>query len=289
VNAQTQIPFLDFPKSDISIEWKSLFNGEIVSEIIMSSPTVNYVLEDQQTEGEDANLDSWTKALTDLVPIKINHFEVHNGTLKFLEVTSEPKIDLYLEALILTADNLRNVVEKPHTLPSPFSATATSIGQGKMTLNGHINLIKDVPDMDLEFALENTDATALNDLTKHYANIDFEKGNFNLYSEMAIADGHLKGYVKPLLKNSVLIGKDDNFLETVWEGFVGFFKFVLKNQKTDTLATKVPLEGDLNNVEAGAWRTFINILSNAWVEAFKGVVDDEIEFKDAFKGSKTDK
>ncbi|MCX7546661.1 DUF748 domain-containing protein [Xanthomarina sp. F1114] len=282
VNAQTQIPFLDFPKTDISIEWKSLFKGEIVSEIIMMGPKINYVLEDQETDGENPDMDSWTKALTDLVPIKINHFEVHNGKLSFLQEQAEPKIDLHFDNLELTADNLRNVREEKHSLPSPITASAVSIGQGNMSLKGHLNLIKDIPDMDIEFALENTDATALNDFTKHYANINFESGEFNLYSEIAIADGYLKGYMKPLLKNSKLIGKDDNFIETVWEGFVGFFKFALKNQRTDTLATKIPLEGDLNNLEAGVWKTFTNILSNAWVEAFKGVVDDDIEFKDAF-------
>ena len=76
VNAKTQVPFLKFPKSDISIEWKSLFKGKIVSEIIMYNPEVIYVFEDQKqpTEGEEANVDDWTKALTDIVPLEINNF-----------------------------------------------------------------------------------------------------------------------------------------------------------------------------------------------------------------------
>lgn len=37
-NAKSQVPFLNFPNSDISMEWKSLFKGKIVSEIIMYSP-----------------------------------------------------------------------------------------------------------------------------------------------------------------------------------------------------------------------------------------------------------
>lgn len=290
VNAKTQVPFLNFPKNDISIEWKSLFKGKIVSEIIMTSPEVIYVFEDQKTpiKGETADVDDWTKALTDIVPIDINHFEVHNGKVAFVQLQAEPNIDLTIKNIELYADNLRNVVSENRTLPSPFHATGITFGNGKMTLDGNINLIKKIPDMDLEFALEESNATALNDLTRHYAGIDFEKGTFSLYSEVAIADGYLKGYIKPMLTDTKLIGKDDGFLGVLWEGFVGFFKFILKNQRTDTLATKVPLEGDLNNVETGVWPTVINIFGNAWIKAFKGETDDEIDFKDAFQKAKDD-
>lgn len=283
--AATQVPFLNFPKSDISIEWKSLFHGKIVSEIIMISPEIIYVFEDQKEnpEGGEPSTDDWTKALTDIVPIDINHFEIHDGKLAFVQVSADPNIDLQINNLQLTADNLRNVVERERILPSPIKASGVSIGNGKVSLDGYINLIKEIPDMDLSFSIENADATALNDFTNYYAGLDFDKGTFGVYSEIAIADGHMIGYVKPLLTNTKLIGKDDSFLEVLWEGFVGFFKFVLKNQGTDTLATKVPLKGDLNNVEAGVWPTVLNIFKNAWIEAFTGEVDGDINYKDAFK------
>ena len=132
-------------------------------------------------------------------------------------------------------------------------------------------------------ALKSADATALNDLTNHYVGIDFDKGKFELYSEIAIADGYLKGYIKPLLSHSKLIGKEDGILETIWEGFVGFFKFVLKNQRTDTLALKIPIEGDLKEVKTSSWATFVSIIQNGWIKGFKGETDNEISFKDAFR------
>ena len=281
--AESQVPFLNFPKSDISIEWKSLFKGKIVSEIIMTSPEVIYVFEDQKDESGDANVDDWTKALTDLVPIDINHFEVYDGKLAFVQLSAEPNIDLQINNLQLTADNLRNVVEKERILPSPIRASGVSIGKGKVSLEGNMNLVKEIPDMDLSFSLQDAEATALNDFTRHYAGLDFDKGTFGVFSEVAIADGHLVGYIKPLLTDTKLIGEDDGFLGVLWEGFVGFFKFILKNQGTDTLATKVPIEGDLNNVEAGIWPTVFNIFENAWIKAFTGEVDNDIEFKDAFQ------
>ncbi|HET8804782.1 MAG TPA: DUF748 domain-containing protein [Aequorivita sp.] len=281
--ATSQIPFLNFPKSDISIEWKSLFKGKIVSEIIMTSPEVIYVFEDQKEEAGEADAEDWTKALTDIVPIDINHFEVHDGKVAFVQLSAEPNIDLQIDKLELTASNLRNVVEKQRILPSPIRATGVSIGNGKVALEGNMNLVKEIPDMDLSFSLEDAEATALNDFTNYYAGLDFDKGTFGVYSEVAIADGHLIGYIKPLLTDTELIGEGDGFLEVLWEGFVGFFKFVLKNQGTDTLATKVPIEGDLNNLDAGTWPTVLNIFKNAWIKAFTGEVDDEIDFKDAFK------
>ncbi|MDH7911827.1 DUF748 domain-containing protein [Winogradskyella sp. SYSU M77433] len=285
INAKTEVPFLKFPKSDISIEWKSLLKGKIVSEIVMDSPEVIYVFEDQQTEGEMPDVDDWTKALTDLVPIEINHFEVHNGKIAFVELQANPNIDLHFDKLELYADNLRNVTSMERTLPSPISATAVSIGNGNVKLDGNINLIKEIPDMNVEFALQKANVTALNPFTRHYTGIDFKSGTFELFSEVAIADGHLKGYMKPMVIDSKLISKDDGFLGVLWEGFVGFFKFILKNHKTNTLATKIPIEGNLNNVKSNTLTAVVNIFGNAWIKAFKGVIDDDIEFEDAFSNS----
>ena len=236
VDGKTEVPFLKLPKTDISVEWKSLFKGRIVSEIYLTGPEVIYLLEDQETQTteEAPSTDDWTKALTDLVPVEINHFEITGGKLAYVEVNAEPNIDLEISDFRLIADNLSNVAAAKNTLPSPISASGTSFGGGAVKLDGAVNLIKEVPDMDLTFSLENANATALNDWTRQYVGIDFESGTFEVFSEVAIADGYLKGYLKPLLTEGKLIGKDDSFTQKVWEGFVGFFKFLFTNQKTDT-------------------------------------------------------
>tara|TARA_R110002020_G_scaffold21009_6_gene71387 strand:+ start:43580 stop:44680 length:1101 start_codon:yes stop_codon:yes gene_type:complete len=288
VNAGSEVPFLDFEKTDISIEWKSLFRGKIVSEIIMTRPKVIYVFEDQQKDTvRDADGEDWSKALTDLVPIDINTLTVNGGKVAFVQLTADPTVDLHLDQLSLTATNLRNVVSKDMDLPSELHAKAVSIGNGNMVLDGRMNLVQRIPDMDMSLSLENSHAPALNAFTSHYAGIDFDEGDFSLYSEVVIADGFLKGYIKPILKDAKLIGKGDKFLDVLWEGFVGFFKFILKNHRNNTLATKVPLEGDLNAVQSKLWPTITNIFKNAWIQAFKGVVDGEIDYEQVKKEAQT--
>ena len=291
VNGQTEVPFLKLPKTDISVEWKSLFKGRIVSEIYLTSPSVIYLLEDQETlsGAESASTDDWTKVLTDLVPIDINHLEVTDGTLAYVEVNADPNIDLEISKLRLVADNLSNVVAAPNTLPSPVTARGVSFGGGAVKLDGKVNLIKEVPDMDLSFSLEGANATALNDWTRQYVGIDFESGTFQLFSEVAIADGYLKGYLKPLLTDGKLIGRDDSFTQKVWEGFVGFFKFLFTNQKTDTLGTEVAFEGDLADPSVKIWPTVTNIFKNAWIKAFSPDTDNKIDYQDALQGEQGEK
>lgn len=288
-NATLDAPLLNFPKSDISIEWKSLFKGRIVSEIILHSPEINYIFEDQKKTTPEGKPDvgDWTDALTDLVPIKINHLEAHDGKINFVQFSADPNIDLVFKDILLFATNLQNVRRTDDVLPSTVSATATSFGEGKATLEGRINVMKKIPDMDMEFALEKANVTALNEMSLNAVGVDFASGTFELYSEVAIADGYLKGYLKPMFINTELIGEEDQgFFEKIWEGFVGVFKFLFKNQGTDTLATKAPLEGDLNNVDTGVISTILNIFKNAWISAFTTDVDEDINYKEAVEESK---
>ena len=289
-NVENTVPLLDFPKTDISIEWKSLLKGEIVSEIEMYRPQVNYVFENQKKQNPEggAKLNDWSEALTDLVPIQINRLRVHDGKIGFVQLSADPNIDLMMENVELVAINLRNVRDVGNTLPSVIKVNAVSFGGGSFSLDGKMDLMQRIPDMDIGFALENAEVTALNDLTNQYAGVDFASGTFEMYSEFAIADGYLQGYLKPMFIDTKLLGKEDKdgFFKTLWEGFVGVFKFLFKNQGTDTLATKVPMEGDLTKVDTGIFSTILNIFKNAWIQAFTTHIEGDIEYEDAVNKEK---
>lgn len=289
-NSENQVPLLDFHKTDISIEWSALFRGEIVSEIEMHRPQVNYIFEEQQKPNPDGEtkINDWSEALTDLVPIQINRLRVHNGKIGFVQLSADPNIDLMLDQVELVAINLRNVRDVGNTLPSVIKANAVSFGGGDFSLDGKMDLMQKIPDMDVGISLKNADVTALNELTNQFAGVDFASGTFELYSEFAIANGYLQGYLKPMFIDTKLLGKadKDGFFKTLWEGFVGVFKFLFKNQGTDTLATKVPMEGDLTKVDTSVFSTIINIFKNAWIQAFTTQVEGDIKYEDALNREK---
>ena len=294
VQADTETDFLNFPQTDISVEWRSLLKGKIVSEIIMTEPQLTYVFEDQQQDStaQDASTDDWTKVLKDLVPIDINHLEINNGKLGFVQLQADPNIDLYMNNVQLSATNLRNVDDKSVRLPSEVHATAVSIGDGNMTLDAKANVLKPIPDMDLNFKLQSVRATALNDLTKHYSGVDFEKGTFELFGEMAIKDSQINGYIKPFFKDVKIIDsfkkENSSIFKKAWEGLVSLVGFTLKNQWKDQTATKIPIRGSLDNVKTGILPSVFGIFKNAFVKAYDESIDQEINF-DGKKKDKKDK
>ncbi len=276
------IPFISIAKIDLSVHWKALFKGSIVGEIILEKPDVNFVTEQGKTKQNGSEAD-WTQTLKELIPLRINRFEINNGHVAFKDFSTNPKIDLAVENLHLLATNLTNIQSKEKTLPSGLEATGTSVGGGTFSANAKLNVLKEVPDLDLNFEFENVDMTALNDFIKAYANADVESGTFNLYTEIVVDDAELTGYVKPVMENLKIISLDKEeggFFQKAWETLVAGVAELFENQPEEQLATQVPLSGNLNNPKIGVWPTVWNIFKNAFIEALSKKLNNTIDFSE---------
>jgi Domain of Unknown Function (DUF748) len=278
-------PMFDFPKTDISIQWGALFHGRIVSEIKMSRPKFNYYVNSNKLSAKETPEEQdWTQALKKLVPIKINHFTVEDGEFLYADIMESPDVNLSLKKIYLSATNMGNVVDKSKALPSNIQAHAVSFGNGSLDVKAGMNMLKKIPDMDVNLSLRNSNVTALNDLSRTTAGFDFEEGEFDFFSEFAINNGYLKGYFKPMfheIKLQDTVGQpNSNIFKRVWEGVVSFFGFVLKNKPKDSFATKIPIEGDLNDAHIKLWALITNTFKNGFIRPFKKQVDNDINFND---------
>ncbi len=282
IEGNEKVPFIEIPVTDLSVEWKALFKGAIVGEVIFENPTLNYIGGNKDSTENQAGADvDWTEPLKRLMPLQINRLEIINGHIAFFDFTSEPKVDLNLRNLNLLATNLNNASRQDTPLPSKVNASPTSIGDGELQLDMDINVLKKIPDLDMDLKFEGINMPALNDFFLAYAKVDIEKGTFNLYTELVVKDGAITGYLKPLALDVQIVDweKDkDKPLKLLWEGIVGFFVEIFENQNEDQFATKVPLAGDLNNVDTGILPTLFAILQNAFVQAFQKDTDNSIFF-----------
>ena len=279
-------PMLDFPKTDISIQWGAIFHGKIVSEIKLYEPRLNYYITPNKLSGKETpGKDDWTAALKKLVPIKINRFIVEDGEFLYADVAKGPDIDLAIKKIDLTATNMSNVVDKSKVLPSALELHGESFGNGNLEITANMNLLKEIPDMDVNLSLRNSNVTSLNNASRAIAGFDFTKGQFNFFSEFAISNGYLKGYLKPMFSDIKLQDSagqpNSNVFKRVWEGVISFFGFVLKNKPKDSFATKIPIEGNLKDPKMKIGTLITNVFRNGFISPFKKQVDNDIKFSDA--------
>src|SRR5690606_32803684 len=181
------------------------------------------------------------------------------------------------------ATNLRNAYDSGAVLPATITARAT-VYEGDLDLNMKLNPMAKVPTFDLNAELRNTNLALLNDFFEVYANVDVSKGTLGLYTEIAAAEGKFDGYVKPLLRDLKILGKEDkedSFFKKIWEGIVGSAGQVVENLKEKQVATKIPFEGDVENPEANVWYTISYVLRNAFIQAMQPSIDNEINLADA--------
>ena len=273
-----ETPFLAASLVDLSIEWRSLFKGSLVGEVIVDNPVVRFTKEKVEPKEVQKDSSDFKKVLEEFMPLEINRLEFRNGQLQYVDNTSKPKVDISMTNVDVVALNLRNSYDSAAVLPATIDAQAT-IYDGRLTMKMKLNPLAEVPTFDMNAEWKNTNLVKLNEFFQAYAKIDVNKGTFGLYTEVAAKEGTFTGYVKPLLQDVDVLGKEDrkdNILRKVWESVSGTVSEVFENQSKETFATKIPFRGDIKDPKANIFFAVMQILENAFINALQPSIDQQI-------------
>ncbi|AHM62381.1 hypothetical protein D770_20660 [Flammeovirgaceae bacterium 311] len=267
-------PFLQIYEIYLSIEWRSLLKGKIVGNVNLLRPELNIkTAPESQQALEQSEREHWTEVVKSLMPMTINRLEIREGRLAYLDYTPSPDVTLHIDQMYLLAHNLANVEESGETLPSTVHVTGTSIGGGKLVGDMRINVLKEMPDFDLNLKLTGIDLTSINDFIEAYAKFDVERGRLDMFSELKLMDGRLEGYMKPFFEEVKVLNwkedkKEDGFFRAAWEAIAGLFVEAAENQPRDQVATRIPIQGDVNQPDTDISTTVMNVLRHAFIRAF---------------------
>ena len=273
-----QTPFFSAAEVDLSIEWKALFKGSLVGEFVFERPRIDFTKDKVEPKDVRDDSTSFKNLKEDFMPLQVNRCEINDGEIRYRDEFSKPKVDIKLTQLYATALNLRNSYDSSALLPATITANA-KIYEGNLDFSMKLNPLAEEPTFDMNADLRNTNLVLLNEFFQAYAKVDVNKGRFGMYTEVAAKKGAFKGYVKPVIKDLDVLGKedrDDNIFRKMWEAIAGFAGEVFENQPKDQVATKIPFEGRLDNPKADVWETVINVLENAFIRAIQPSIDHEI-------------
>ena len=194
------------------------------------------------------------------------------------DFSATPITDIYIHHLNGEVTNLRNTESKNDPLPSTIAITGDSIGKGALDLKGRINILKDFPDMDVTWQLVHASLPAFNSYSRAYFALDFSKGDFSVYSKIAVRDAHLHGFIKPIATGVEVIdfNKTGGPLHLLWETVASAIITVFTNHSKDQFATQIALEGNLKHPDTSTWSTIVGIVHNAFVEAISRSPKDDL-------------
>jgi hypothetical protein len=281
--AQQSIPFFSGDRVDFSVEWRSLLRGSLVAEGEFLRPNLNMVQarnEQQSQTGKEVN---WPDQLEQMFPFRFNTVRVKDATITFRAPGIRTQDALKARHVNGEITNITNVVDRDKDTFADFRVNGQVLEKGTASVNGSVNPLARSPTFDVNLAVKNVQLPDVNPWLRQYIKADAESGEFELYTELAAAEGKFKGYAKPIMRKVNIYSSEEpekNPLKRLWEGLVEFAANVLENDDKGQVAARIPFSGTIKDPEAGILATIVSVMRNAFVSAFARSLEGSISLRD---------
>jgi hypothetical protein len=270
------VPFVAIERLDLGLDWRALLDGSIVARVALFRPQVNFVKGPTKATTQTGKEADWRKTLEELAPLDIERFLIVDGEVHYRDFHAKPKVDVLVDHFNVTVTNLTNSKDMTGTRVAKLKADGVLMRSGQLSMEGDIDPFQKQPTFQVKTKLEKLHIKELNDFLKAYVNVDAEKGNLSLYSEVDAKNGRFKGYLKPLIEGLDILKwkqEDERPIHKLWEGLVGAVAEVFNNQSKDRLATRIPLDGRFENPDVHTWDAIAEVLRNAFLQALRHGLD----------------
>jgi hypothetical protein len=276
-------PFIAADSIDFSIYWRDLVRGRFVSKIYIRNIQLNFHRGRSEEESQLNADERWRSVTHDLFPIDITFLDIKGGVLRFVDSTQTPKVDIEIKDLSIRAIGLRNRVgddERPGPYPAKVELMGTTIGGGQLRIYAKIEPLADKPHFELNLELRKMVLPALNDFLHAYAGVKVAQGRFELFSQMAMRNGHYEGYIKPFF-NDLRLGEsaDESLGQRIKTKLYAAFAEFAKNSRSKQVATRIPFSGENGALDIHTWKSIENGLHHGFVKAlshgFEGTADPD--------------
>lgn len=272
VDETVPVPFFEVQSIDLSVSWRALLSGNVVSDVEFIKPELHFVDGDGKGSQSGTGTD-WRAALQQLVPIRIDRLGIQNGTLHFHNFKSDPNVHLLLTELDGAFTNLSNADRSKDAVQAGFKFAGLLFENANASLQGHLDPLGDFRNFVLNLKITDIELKRINDLSEAYGHFNFESGSGDFIMELEAEEGQLSGYAKPILNNVVIfdLKKDleDGVFSAAWDAVVGALGQVFRNQPKDRIASQIEIRGSMDQKNISVWQAFVSILRNAFVEAYE--------------------
>jgi len=182
--------------------------------------------------------------------------------------TTKPNVRIYADHIEASLKEFNNQLA---TGASEFQMSGRFMGSGNTRVTGTIRPASQNSNLRLKIAIENTDMKAMSKIFQAYGKFDIKRGEFSFYSEIAIRNNRIQGYVKPIFKNMEVTDmrtpEDKSLFHKLYAGAVGAMAELLKNRPRQQVATETDISGPLEDPRANTAQIIVNLVRNAFFKA----------------------
>jgi hypothetical protein len=200
--------------------------------------------------------------------VKATRVRVTRSEVGIVNRQATPPFRILLTDVMLEIDNLSN--QRAEGV-GEVRLSGLFMGSGRTNATMSFKPTPKGPDFDVLLKLEDTDMKTMNPLLRQYGKFDVVAGKFSLYSELRGRAGRVTGYVKPLFKDVKAFDpeqdRDKGFVRRLYERIVTGLSKILKNPPREEVATKVDVDGRIDNPSTSTLQAIANLLRNAFIEA----------------------
>jgi len=247
--------------------------GEDGLQVTIGAVNVGYVHSPATKEAEAKRVKETGKEIEKqnnrrAVDITVRELDIVHSDFAYTDQTSNPNYKLFINDTDLTLKNLSN--HQNHGA-ADLTLRGKFMGSGDTNVAGDFLASQQGPAFDLKVALQNTDLTSLNDLLRAYGSFDVAAGQLSVFSQVAVKDGNMDGYIKPMFANLKVYDyqkdKDTGLLHQAKELAIGGASHLFKNRNTEKVAADIDLKGKLTSPDVDTWQAIGQVLRNAFIEA----------------------
>jgi len=133
---------------------------------------------------------------------------IDKSTLGYRDQTTNPPYRVYVADTHAELNHFANV-KAGNGKPGKAAVRGTFMESGPTRLDATFEPREDRTDFSVMLAIDDTNASRLNDLWRAYGGFDVERGTFAVYSELGVTGGQVDGYVKTIFKDLDVLGPDE--------------------------------------------------------------------------------
>jgi hypothetical protein len=254
--------------SRLSVLWRQLLHGHLVAQARAEAPKFVAL---RQYEKKAEKAPEAAREFEKMVPIKLDLVEIADGELLLGMGKGKRAPQLWLHDIDLVANNLATTKALMENRPSTLHMTGTVQRSGKLRVDAEMDPLAKELTFSSKASLRGLKAEELYAFMAKEADLQAEEGTIDAFVEIKAKDGHLRGGVKPVLKNIEIRSKGDDLGDRIKAALADAAVELLSDDVPgrDAVATTIPIRGRIDQPDMQLLPTVLGVIRNAFVVALR--------------------